>query len=171
MKFRKLNEADLVRYAEDALECYKTNHLILDIQSPLSFETEEDIIWFLKPYIISKDSQLIGIFDNDENTLYGVVIFDNIRIGENGKSCAQVHIATHKYVFGKVIRQLYRDMINAFLFTNIYAEIPSIAVHAIKVCKDLGFKKTGYIPEALPYLNSKGECKMYDIQIWSLRRE
>lgn len=171
MKFRILYDIDLTKYASDILACYNTNHLILDIQNPLIFKTEEDIIEFLYRYIISKDSELVGIFDDKEQSLYGIVIFDNVRVGDDGKSCAQVHIATHKYIFGKVVRELYRDMINSFLFTTIYAEIPSIAVHAIKICKDLGFKKTGYIPEALPYLNSKGECKLYDIQIWTLRRE
>ena len=37
---------------------------------------------------------------------------------------------------------------------------------ADKMVAKLGFKKTGYIPCALPYKNSKGETKLYDINIF-----
>lgn len=57
------------------------------------------------------------------------------------------------------------------MFNVLYCEIPSIAVNAIRMAKAMGFKKTGYIPTALPYVNSKGEEKLYDIQILTMEKK
>ena len=116
--------------------------------------------------VINVSNVNANIFDDEEEFLYGLVIFDNIRMAN--KASAQVHIVNDKSIFGKKVRDIYKHIIETCGFDILYAEIPSIAVHAIGMCKRLGFKKTGYIPEALPYVNSKGIEQMYDIQIWSL---
>ena len=82
----------------------------------------------------------------------------------------ELHIVNDKSIFGRKVRGLYEEILATCMFDTLYAEIPSIAVHAIALCKRLGFKKTGYIPNVLPYVNSKGVEQMYDIQIWSLNK-
>ena len=123
---------------------------------------------FVETFINSSDAVIVGIFDSEEKYLYGLVIFDNIRFAN--KSSAQVHIVNDKSIFGRKVRGLYEDILATCMFDTLYAEIPSMAVHAIALCKRLGFKKTGYIPDILPYVNCSGEEKMYDIQIWTWRR-
>lgn len=168
MKFRKLTIKDCEKYKDDLFSCYKTNHLILDNQNNICINTPVSACHFVQSFIEASDSTVTGIFDDQEKYLYGIVIFDNIRFGE--KSCAEVHIVNDKSIFGKRVRDIYNDIINSLPFNTIYCMIPSIAVHPIAICKKLGFKKTGYIPDALPYTNSLGEEKMYDIQIWTYRR-
>ena len=170
MKSRILHDIDVDRYIDDLCSMYKTNRLILDSQSPLDLSNRDNIANFILPYITSSDSMVTGIFDDDEQYLYGIIIFDNIRYDDQN-SCAQVHIVNDKSIFGKKVGNIYQDIMNTVPFTTLYCEIPAIAVHAIGVCKRAGFKKTGYIPLALPYKNIKGEEKLYDLQIFTWRKE
>lgn len=162
MNYRKLTERDLLIYLSDINSCYDTNTLVFDSQNYLKNLDKE---WFINTYLESPDSLIIGIFDDNEDYLYGLVILDNIRFAD--KSCAQVHIINDKSIFGHKVRDIYKDIIQSCGIDTLYAEIPAIAVHAIAMCKRLGFKKTGYIPQCLPYVNSKGVEQMYDVQIWS----
>ncbi len=168
MKYRQLKFKDCNKYKLDLLSCYKTNHLILDNQNNIVIETPEAARHFVEQLVLASDSTVTGIFDDEELYLYGIVIFDNIRFGN--KSCAEIHIVNDKSIFGKKVRSIYEDMIQSVPFDTLYCMIPSIAVHPIAMCKRMGFKKTGYIPNALPYTNSLGEEKMYDIQIWTFAR-
>lgn len=166
MKFRVINRDDCVKYRSDIFQAYQSCHLIFDSQNPYCPKTEEETLYFVLGYACdSEDSLAYGVFDDNEDYLYGLVIFDNIR-GTKQNTCAQVHIVNDKSVFGKKIKGVYEDLVRACGIDVIYAEIPSIAVHSIAMCRRLGFKKTGYIPSALPYVNSKGEENMYDIQIY-----
>lgn len=167
MKYRQLKIEDINKYKEDIYSCYTTNTLVFDSQNPIGNNSNADnIAEFVKGFVDADDSNVLGIFDSEERYLYGLVIFDNIRFAN--RSCAQVHIVNDKSIFGKKVRDLYNDIIATCAIDTLYAEIPSMAVHAIAICKRLGFKKTGYIPDALPYVNCNGEERMYDIQIWSL---
>ena len=169
MKYRQLKLEDIEKYKEDIYSCYMTNHLVLDSQNPLKEGMSvEHTKWFVETFINSSDAVIVGIFDSEEKYLYGLVIFDNIRFAN--KSSAQVHIVNDKSIFGRKVRGLYEEILSTCMFDTLYAEIPSIAVHAIALCKRLGFKKTGYIPNVLPYVNSKGVEQMYDIQIWSFNK-
>lgn len=169
MKHRKLYDIDCERYKDDIFSCYKTNHLIFDSQNIIHIDSPEIAAKFIESYITADDSCVIGIFDDKEQYLYGLIILDNIRFAN--KSSAQVHIVNDKSIFGKKVRNIYEEIINELYIDTIYAEIPLIAVHPIRICKSLGFKKTGYIPEVLPYINSKGEERMYDIQILTWRKD
>lgn len=169
MKHRILQKSDVWNYGDDLLSMYQTNRLVIDSQSPLDLSNRDSVCEFIEPFVTSNDSMVVGIFDEQEKYLYGIVIFDNIRFDEVN-SCAQIHIVNDKSIFGKKVRNIYGEIIESMPFTTLYCEIPSIAVHAIAVCKRAGFKKTGYIPLALPYKNIKGEEKLYDLQIFTYRR-
>lgn len=170
MKYRLINAGDCYNYRNDILQAYQSCHLIFDSQNPYKPETAEECCDFVADYATSKDSIVYGVFDDLEEYLYGIVILDNMR-GTKENTCAEVHIVNDKSVFGKKLRGVYEDLIIACGIDNLYAQIPSIAVHSIALCRRLGFKKTGYIPKALPYKNSKGEEHMYDIQIFSYSRK
>lgn len=165
MKHRQLTLNDCNRYAEDIIKCYSDCHLIFDSQS--SIPVNYYLPSFVETFVRADDSLALGIFSDDEKFLYGLVIFDNIRFAN--KSCAEVHIITDKAIWGKKIRDVYNQILNGCIFDTLYCQVPSIAVNVIAICKRLGFKKTGYIPDALPYINSRGEERMYDIQIYSYR--
>ena len=167
MKYRKLKIEDIQIYRNDIIKCYQDCHLIFDSQNPIPKEI--DLPYFLSNFVMATDSMVLGIFSEDEAFLYGIIIFDNIRMAN--KSCAEVHIITDKAIWGKKIRNIYNEILQGCIFDTLYCQVPSIAVNVIAICKRLNFKKTGYIPEALPYMNSKGEEKMYDIQIYTYRRE
>ena len=168
MKFRTLNHGDIYTYRNDIFKCYNDCKLILDSQSIININCPQDAEDFIHGFVEAKDSDVWGIFDDKEEFLYGLIIFDNIRFAN--KSCAQVHIVNDRAIWGHKIRDIYKEIINSQIFDTLYCEIPSIAVNAIAMCRRMGFKKTGYIPDVLPYVNSKGEEKMYDIQIYSWRR-
>lgn len=170
MKYRLLDYTDCLRYRDDILHCYQTNHFIFDSQNILHIDTPELAQEFILKYIEADDSCVQGIFDDNEEYLYGLVIYDFIRCTDKHTS-TQVHIINDKAIFGRVIRKLYKEIIECSPFTTIYAEIPSIAVHAIALAKHMGFKKTGYVPNVIPYVNSKGEEKMYDLIILSYTKE
>lgn len=165
MKYRSLTDDDISKFGEDLKSCYDSNHLIFDNQCPIHLNTKESIQRYVLEYVLADDSCVLGIFDNEEKYLYGIVIFDNIRMGN--KCSAELHIVNDKSIFGKKLKGVYESILRDTIFNTLYAQIPSIAVHAIAMCKRLGFKKTGYIPSVLPYTNSEGEEKMYDVQIWT----
>ena len=166
MKYRLINKDDCIKYRSDIFQAYQSCRLTFDYRNPYAPKTEEEALDFLIGYAEdSKDSIVYGLFDDKEDYLYGIVILDNIRITKDG-SCAQVHIVNDKSIFGKRVRDVYNDLIIACGFNILYAEIPANAVHAIAMCKRMGFKKTGYIPKALPYKNINGEERMYDLQIF-----
>lgn len=169
MIFRTLEMNDTFRYSQDIYKIYKDCPLIFDSQNPVTIDCINDCTNFIQGFVAAKDSDVWGIFDDKEEFLYGLIIFDNIRFAN--KSCAQVHIVNDRAIWGHKIRDIYKEIINSQIFDTLYCEIPSIAVNAIAMCRRMGFKKTGYIPDALPYVNSKGEEKMYDIQIYSWRRK
>lgn len=165
MKYRKLQSEDLLYFGKDILRCYECNHFIFDEQSSIKPSVE-----FVKGFLEAPDSMVIGIFDDSYNYLYGLIIFDNMRFGSN-ESCAEVHIINDKAIWGRKIRDLYTEILESSIFTTLYCQIPQIAVAALALCRRLGFKKTGYIPKALPYINSRGQENMYDINIMCWRKE
>ena len=168
MKYRTLDHGDLFVYRNDIFKCYQDCNLIFDSQNVINIRDEHDSENLLHGFVEAKDSLVLGILDDKEEFLFGIVIFDNIRFAN--KSCAQVHIVTDRAIWGRKIKDIYTEILNGSIFDTLYCEIPSIAVHPIAMCKRLGFKKTGYIPDALPYKNVQGEEKMYDLQIYTYRR-
>ena len=101
MHYRKLTEKDLLIYLSDINSCYDTNTLVFDSQNYLKNLDKE---WFINTYLESPDSLIIGIFDDNEDYLYGLVILDNIRFAN--KSCAQVHIINVKSIVGHKVRDI-----------------------------------------------------------------
>lgn len=168
MKYRPLLKDDCVKYSADLIKCYKDNSLVFDSQNVLKFKNEWQVADFVYGFVDADDAMVLGIFDDRELNLYGIVIFDNIRTIPND-SVAQVHIVTSREIWGRRIKDIYSDILKHTLFTRLYCEIPQIAHNAIAMCKRLGFKKTGFIPKVLPYINSHGKEKMYDLNIfvWS----
>lgn len=170
MKHRVLTLQDIETYAEDIFLTYLDNKLIFDSQNAYSVTDVDTAKVFLRVYVDSPESMVIGIFDNDEEHLYGIVIYDGIRIC-GSKSCAEAHIAARRNVWGMLILTIYKKLLAESIYTTIFCKIPTIAVHAIRIAKKLGFKKTGYIPDNLPYVNSRGEERMYDTIILTYRRD
>ncbi len=168
LKYRILDKEDILNKRSDLFRCYEDNSLILDCQSTISIDNENKLANFIIPFTEAEDSVVVGIMDNKEQFLFGIVIFDNIRIADT--SCAEVHIAISREIWGKLCRNVFTEMLRCCNIDILYCQIPKIAVRAIGMCKRLGFKKTGYIPMALPYTNSKGECKMYDINFYTYQR-
>ena len=85
-------------------------------------------------------------------------------------SSAEVHIATSKAIWGKMVLGIYKEILEYSIFSNLYCMIPQNCVLAIGMAKRMGFKKTGYIPKALPYRNRKNELRLYDLQIFSMEK-
>lgn len=169
MHYRALKRKDVFEYGEDLLKCYEDNKLILDCQNPLVIDTVSRAMEFIMGYVEGQDSIVVGIFDDKETYLYGIVIFDNIRNVD--KFVSEVHIAITKELWGRKVKAIFDDMLDKCLFDVLYCTIPQIAVHAIAMVKRMGFKKTGYIPCALPYVNSNGEEKLYDLNIFCYRKD
>lgn len=165
MKYRQLQWEDIKKYREDIEKIYRDCHLIFDSQN--SIPNRMPMWVYINNFVDSPDSMVLGIFDSDEMFLYGLVIFDNIRFAN--KSCAEVHIVTDRAIWGRKVKDVYNQILQGCIFDTLYCQVPSIAVNVIALCKRLGFKKTGYIPDALPYVNSKGEEKMYDLQTYVYR--
>lgn len=162
MHYKKLNIEDIINYRNDLYNAFLDNHLILDLQCELQFNNSVDFANYLLKYVLASDSLVIGIFDN--KICYGYVIFDTIRIASDNSS-AQVHIAVSKKLRGKKVIKIFKDIRDNSNIQTFYCEIPSIAIHAINICKKLGFKKTGYIPKIIPYKNIFGNVNMYDVYI------
>lgn len=169
MKYKVLSVEDLDKYGNDIYKSYQSNHLIFDSQNPCIDGSLGTCLGFLKGYIEGQDSMVFGIFNDTFEFLYGIIILDNIRTVD--VTVAEVHIATSREVWGKVLLEICREMIEYIPVDIFYCQIPSIANRALGLVKRLGFKKTGYIPKALPYKNIKGEEHLYDIQILSLRKD
>lgn len=168
MLYRQLTVRDCDLYRDDIYKCYKDCNLILDTQNLIVIRNSFDAAEFVKGFVEAEDSMVLGILNDTEEFLYGLVIFDNMRFAN--KNCAEVHIVTDKAIWGKRVKGVYHQILQATVFDTLYCQVPSIAVHVCAMCKRLGFKKTGFIPDALPYKNIKGEEKMYDIQIYTYRR-
>lgn len=167
MKHRILTQQDLTTYNSDILKCYHDNKLIFDDCTPEFIK--RDVVGFLGNFIEAEDSYVVGIFSDNDAYLLGIVIYDNNRC-LGSEFSAQVHIAFSKGMWGRVSRDVCTSLIQTGLPTMLYCEVPVIAVRVIGLLKALGFKKTGYIPKALPYTNSKGEKKMYDLNIFVKER-
>lgn len=169
MKYRVLNIADCEYYKDDILSCYNDNKFIFDDQNCIELNNSDACGEFVAAYVQALDSYVLGVFDDLEEYLYGLIIFDNVRI-VGGDSIAQVHIVTNRAIWGKRIKNIYEQVLEYGLVKTLYCEIPQIAVGAIAMCRRLGFRKTGYIPKALPYTNVNGERKMYDLNIFVWER-
>lgn len=170
LTYRQLTTEDCTTFYSDIVKCYRDNPLIFDSQNPLRQMTEGELVTFISNYIKSEDSLVIGIFNSKQDILFGVAIFDSIRF--SGKdSCAQVHIAISKDIWGRLCANIFNRILDECLIKTLYCEIPQIAVKPIAIVKRMGFKKTGYIPKALPYTNSRGETKMYDLHIFVHQKE
>lgn len=170
MLVRTLKIEDLDIYRDDINQCYSDNPQVTDIQNPLNFSKEDERIRFLESYIRDIESFVDGIFDDEQEYLYGIIIYEGIRLTNDGNS-AQVHILISRDMWGKNYLDVYKELINSSMFDVLYAMIPSCCRGATTLCKRLGFKKTGYVPKALPYKNIKGEVKMFDELIYSLQKE
>lgn len=152
------------------MECYNCNFLICDNHSPCKVTNYQELFNHLVDFQTASDSLIFGVFDEEENYLYGYILFDNIRITKE-RSCAQVHILNHKAIWGRALRDLYIQFLHSTIFDTVYCEIPAIAAGAIGVCKKMGFKKTGYVPHCLPYTDIRGNERMYDKFIYVWERE
>lgn len=165
-----LNSDDIKTYQDDIYSCYNSNKFIFDSQNYLIDSDLEGLTEFLEGFTTSPDSMAVGLFDNNKNFLYGIVIFDSIRFGIHNFATAEVHIAVDRKAFGKLTFELLKQLRDECNFTTLFCHIPDIANRAIGLCKRLGFKKTGYIPNCLPYINLRGEEKLHDVQIWTYNK-
>lgn len=166
MIYRELTDIDIDLYRDDIYSCYNSNKFIFDSQNYLLKSSVEELADFLKGYVRAVDSIVVGLFDDNNTFLYGIVIFDSIRFGINNLATAEVHIAVDRKAFGKLTLDLLKQLRDECGFTTLFCHIPDIANRAIGLCKRLGFKKTGYIPNCLPYVNLNREEKLHDVQIW-----
>lgn len=166
MKTRYLIMNDLEDYKEDLIKCVQDNPQISDYQSFLDINDEETILSQLYNYITSIDSTIEGIFDDNFEFLFGFIVYDNIRLTDDGNS-AEVHICASKDIWGKDFYIVYKSILKYSMFDILYANMPACCRGAITLCKKLGFKKTGYIPKTIPYTTTKGEVKMFDELIYS----
>ena len=168
---RVITVEDLDLYRNDILEMFKDCSRVFDEQNFLKTVDKSSYLDYIERFVTGNDSQVVGIFDNTQTFLYGLVILDSIRMLSLRESCAEVHVLTSKSIFGPVLRRSYERILDEMVpFAVLYCHIPRAAVFASKLVKDIGFKKTGYIPAALPYSNSKGEVKMSDLLIYVLDR-
>lgn len=166
-QYKTLHIDDLKKYEEDIAICFADNLQITDSQCPLNLSNYDDRMDYLTGLINSPESMVISILDEENEYLYGLVIFDGIRVTNDGNA-AQLHVAIGKELWGKPILHIFRDMLDNFvMFNTLYCMLPAYCRPVISLVKKLGFKKTGYIPKALPYINIKGEEKMYDELIYT----
>ena len=171
MLYRPITDKDeLYTYQEDIEQCYKDNPQIADYQSVVDFQNTSEAMSLLESYIDCDESAILGIYDDNETYLFGFIIFDGIRLTDDGNA-AQVHICISRDIWGKEFQYLYEKIMDDSIFDTLYAMIPSRCRGAITLCKKLGFKKTGYIPKAIPYTTLKGEVKMFDELIYTYYKE
>lgn len=170
MELKILTTDDVEYYIEDIYECYADNLKIFDNQNPLGGMNKEGICNFVKSFCTGGDSLVFAVTSGQ--FLYGLYILDNIRYGAMNKSCGEVHMALSRHLWGKQAVEWGKKFLKVSPVSTLYCMIPSCCPAVIKLCKDAGFKKTGYIPNALPYkpLNSMVD-KLYDIQILTYQRE
>lgn len=170
MNVRALTLYDVQRFEDDIIQCYLDNLQIQDSQCPVNFTNRDEVIDYLFGYIEDSKSFVTGIFDKDEEYLFGLVIYDGVRMTDDGNS-AELHLVTCKDMWGKDFLDVYKDMLSGTIFDTLYCLIPSYCRPVIGLIKKLGFKKTGYVPKVLPYKNLKGQEKMYDVLIYSWRKD
>lgn len=170
MIYSEFKVNDIEKYQDDIYSCYSSNKFIFDSQNYLVDSDLEGLTEFLRGFILSPDSIVIGLFNNNKSFLYGLVILDSIRFGSNNLATAEVHIAVDRKAFGKLTFDLLKQLRDECGFTTLFCHIPDVANRAIGLCKKLGFKKTGYIPNCLPYVNLRGEEKLHDVQIWTYNK-
>lgn len=176
---RVLTIDDIEIYIEDIQECYKDNHLVFDDQSPLKYipDSRQELYDFLSGFVSSPDSLIFGCFNATREYLYGIIILDNIRYGKVGidneeMSCGEVHICLSRIIWGSTALAVCKYCLDLLPVKSVYCMIPTVAVGAISMCKKLGFKKTGYIPNALPYTSLRSKTtKLFDLQIYTYIRE
>lgn len=165
MKTKMLTVEDIEKYLPDLVKCCSDNPQITDYQGYLDVNNEEAVYNACLNYLYADDSAIQGIFDDDEIYLFGFIVYDNIRLTDDGNA-SEVHICMSKHVWGKEFYKIYTDILDNSLFDVIYCQIPSHCRGAITLCKRLGFTKTGYIPKVIPYVTVKGEVKMFDQYIY-----
>lgn len=166
MLTRNLTAYDMKRYEEDIAQCYLENLQIMDSQSMLDISNRDTLFDYLFGLLEDDESNIEGIFDDSEKFLYGLIIYDGIRVTNDGNA-AQLHLAVCRELWGRRIREILKEALNNTFFDVLYCMIPAFCRPTIALVKTLGFKKTGYIPKALPYVNLKGEEKMYDEYVFS----
>ena len=166
MKTRYLTLDDLENFREDIVEACKDNPQITDYQGFLDLNNDDDIINTCRLYITSKDSSVEGIFDNREDYLFGFIVYDNMRLTDDGNS-AELHLCTSKDIWGTDFLAIYKGILKHVIFDVLSAIVPSRCRTTIAFMKKLGFNKTGYIPKSIPYVTSKGEVKMFDQLIYT----
>lgn len=167
MKYRVLTKRDLSLYRNDIYSCFNSNKSIYDSQSPYRNNNPVDT---LMSHLNNFDTILFGIFDDDESYLYGIILFENVRINTDINS-AQVHIIIDKAIWGKVVFGVLKKMADETIFNRIFAEIPAFTAKTVGLLKRLGFKKTGYKPDAVPYIDASGKEKMYDLLTYTLYKK
>lgn len=167
MKIRALTGDDVRKYEEDISMCYTDNIQIMDSQSKLDIFNRDVLLDYVLSILESYESTIEGIFDDDEKFLYGLIIYDGIRMTDDGNA-AQLHLAVCKDIWGKYIFKICKERLQCTIYNVLYCMIPSYCRPTIGLVKRLGFKKTGYIPKSIPYRNLKGVEKMYDelIYVW-----
>lgn len=157
---------ELDTYGDDILECCRNNPQIFDYQHPINKNNPDEILDSIGWYIKDAHSMVHGIFSDDREFLFGFIIYENIKMTDDGNS-AQLHLCSSKGIWGKDFLILYKSILRTSIFNSLYAIMPSCCRGAITLCKNLGFKKTGYIPKSTPYVNTKGKVKMFDQFIYS----
>ncbi len=167
MKTRYLTLNDLENFMDDIVKACRDNPQITDYQGYLKLDNEVEIIQACINYIEAKDSLVEGIFDNKEEYLFGFIVYDNIRLTDDGNS-AELHLCTSKDIWGTDFITIYKGILSYTLFDVLYALVPAKCRTTIAFMKKLGFKKTGYIPKSIPYVTAKNEVKMFDqlIYVW-----
>ena len=78
MIYSELNSDDIRTYRDDIYSCYNSNKFIFDSQNYLLDANLDGLSEFLEGFITSPDSMVVGLFDDNRNFLYGIVIFDSI---------------------------------------------------------------------------------------------
>lgn len=170
MKLRFIDVNDVRDYEEDIAQCYMDNLQIMDSQTVIDFTNRDEMLDYIFSILESKESAIQGVFDNDDEYLYGLIIYDGIRLTDDGNA-AQLHLATCKDMWGQEYLKVYQKALDETLFDTLYCMVPAICRPVISLLKKLGFKKTGYIPKALPYTNLKGKTKMYDEYVYVWRKK
>lgn len=169
MKVRPLTMYDVCNFEDDICQCYFDNLQIQDSQCPINFSDRDEVLDYVLDFVEDSKSFVTGIMDDNEEYLFGLVIYDGVRMSDDGNS-SELHLVTCKDMWGKDFLDVYYQMLGGTIFDTLYCSIPSYCRPVIALLKKLGFKKTGYVPKVLPYKNLKGEEKMYDVLFYTWRR-
>lgn len=169
MHTRFLTREDIRKYEDDLAMCYSDNLQIMDDECEVDFTNRDELLDYLFGLMDNNYSAIQGIFDDEEDFLFGVIIYDSIRLTDDGNS-AQLHLATCKEMWGKDYLYIYQEELKKTFFDVLYCMVPAFCRPVIGLLKKLDFEKTGYVPKALPYTNSKGITKMHDELIYVYQR-